>query len=90
MIVALHACLGDGTINLYEGPAGPETEKAIAAVREHFGERICEPNPSVETIQASDGGDRRHLHHLARQNSWIDIRQVVNRAIGGIELTFEH
>jgi hypothetical protein len=55
MIIAMHACIdrGDGTINLYEGPAGPETEKAIEALREwHDG--VCEPYPSRETMEMSD------------------------------------
>lgn len=55
MIIAMHACIGrgDGTINLYEGPTGPETKKAIEALMEwHDG--VCEPYPNRETMEMSD------------------------------------
>jgi len=56
MIIAMHAIVGrgDGTINLYAGPAGPETEKAIAAINEWHG-GVAEPNPSEKTIGWADG-----------------------------------
>lgn len=54
MKIAMHAVLGDGTINIYEGPAGPETQRAIEAINE-WCEGIAEPNPDDETIRMSDG-----------------------------------
>ena len=57
MIVAMHAVVdrGDGTINLYEGPAGPETHKAIEAINE-WCNGVAEPNPDTKTIANADGG----------------------------------
>lgn len=55
MIIAMHARVGrgDGTINLYEGPIGPETEKAILAIQEwHDG--LVELPASQESINGSD------------------------------------
>ncbi len=48
MLIAMHARLGDGSIALYNGPAGQETLKAIAAINE-WCQDVCEPNPSNET-----------------------------------------
>ena len=55
MIIAMHAIVdrGDGTVNLYEGPAGPETEKAIEAINDWY-DGVCEPNASTESIELSD------------------------------------
>jgi len=54
MIIAMHACVGgDGTINLYEGPAGLETHKAIEAINKWY-DGVAEPHPDAETIGASD------------------------------------
>jgi len=57
MIIAMHAIVGrgDGTVNLYAGPAGPETEKAIAAINEWY-DGVAEPCPSEKTIKGADGG----------------------------------
>jgi hypothetical protein len=57
LIVAMHAIVdrGDGTINLYRGPAGPETDKAIDAINEWY-DGVAEPNPDDETIQDANGG----------------------------------
>jgi len=47
--VACHAVLGDGTINIYTGPVGPHTHKAIEAINE-WEHGMMELNPSQDTI----------------------------------------
>lgn len=54
LIIAMHATLGDGTINLYSGPAGPETQKAIEAINDYW-EDMAEPNPNKKTIRNAEG-----------------------------------
>lgn len=49
--VACHAVLGDGTINIYRGPVGPETIKAVKAIND-WEPGMMELDPSYETIDS--------------------------------------